>query len=151
MSVNVGRGRQIAISRRGRPVITAIGKSAVSGAGSRCEGSTSPAMSKPIGVFMAARAAIYAYASEDTTWWATMLGSERRPGAFGENLTTIGGDVSGAVIGERSQIGSSQGSSAATGRPSWRPRSSAPDWSRRYASAPLDAGGSLSAQSPTIH
>jgi MOSC domain-containing protein YiiM len=52
--------------------------------------------------------AIYAYASEDTAWWATVLGSELGAGAFGENLTTIGVDVSGAVIGERWQIGSSE-------------------------------------------
>ena len=79
-----------------------------------------------------------------------MPGSELRPGACGENLTTIGGDVSGAVISERSQIGSSQGSPAATGRPTWRPRPSA-ELRRRLASAPFDAGGSLTMQSPTVH
>jgi MOSC domain-containing protein YiiM len=108
VSVNVGRGRQIAISRRGRPVISAIGKSAVAGrvavrgvnlAGDeQADGRVHGGPDK----------AIYAYASEDTAWWATVLGCELRPGAFGENLTTIGVDVSGAVIGERWQIGSTE-------------------------------------------
>lgn len=108
VSVNVGRGRQIAVSRRGRPVISAIGKSTVAGrvavrgvnlAGDeQADGRVHGGPDK----------AIYAYASEDTAWWATVLGSELRPGAFGENLTTIGVDVSGAVIGERWQIGSTE-------------------------------------------
>ncbi len=52
--------------------------------------------------------AVYAYASEDSAWWATVLGFEVAPGAFGENLTTAGVDVSGAVIGERWRIGSTE-------------------------------------------
>jgi MOSC domain-containing protein YiiM len=50
--------------------------------------------------------AVYAYASEDTAWWAEQLGrDDLGPGAFGENLTTAGVDVSGAVLGERWEIG----------------------------------------------
>jgi MOSC domain-containing protein YiiM len=49
--------------------------------------------------------AIYAYAAEDRAWWAAELGREIAAGAFGENLTTEGVDVTGAVIGERWQIG----------------------------------------------
>ena len=49
--------------------------------------------------------AIYAYAAEDRAWWAAELGREIAAGAFGENLTTAGLDVTGAVIGERWQIG----------------------------------------------
>ncbi len=49
--------------------------------------------------------AIYAYAAEDRAWWAAELGREIAAGAFGENLTTEGLDVTGAVIGERWQIG----------------------------------------------
>jgi MOSC domain-containing protein YiiM len=45
------------------------------------------------------------YASEDSLWWATRLAREVRPGAFGENLTVEGIDVSGAVIGERWRVG----------------------------------------------
>jgi MOSC domain-containing protein YiiM len=50
--------------------------------------------------------AVYAYAAEDAAWWAGELGRAVEPGAFGENLTTEGVDVSGAVIGERWRIGS---------------------------------------------
>src|SRR3982751_3259146 len=49
--------------------------------------------------------AVYAYAREDEDWWAQQLGRELPPGMFGENLTTEGVDVSGAVIGERWRIG----------------------------------------------
>ena len=49
--------------------------------------------------------AVYAYALEDLRWWATELGRAVPPGSFGENLTTYGLDVTGAVIGERWQVG----------------------------------------------
>ncbi|MDG4827618.1 MOSC domain-containing protein [Asanoa sp. WMMD1127] len=49
--------------------------------------------------------AVYAYAVEDARWWATELGRPLGAGAFGENLTTSGVDVTGAVIGERWAIG----------------------------------------------
>ena len=49
--------------------------------------------------------ALYAYAAEDRAWWAAELGRELAAGVFGENLTTEGLDVTGAVIGERWQIG----------------------------------------------
>jgi MOSC domain-containing protein YiiM len=44
--------------------------------------------------------AVYAYAREDLDWWAGQLGRELRDGMFGENVTTQGLDVTGAVIGE---------------------------------------------------
>jgi MOSC domain-containing protein YiiM len=50
--------------------------------------------------------AVYAYAREDLDWWAAELGRPLRPGQFGENLTTAGVDVTGAVIGERWRVGS---------------------------------------------
>lgn len=49
--------------------------------------------------------AVYAYAREDLDAWSRALSRELRPGAFGENLTTDGLDVSGALIGERWRIG----------------------------------------------
>lgn len=49
--------------------------------------------------------AVYAYAREDAAWWARELGRELTPGVFGENLSTEGVDVTGAVIGERWSIG----------------------------------------------
>ena len=50
--------------------------------------------------------AVYAYAREDAAWWERELARELVPGAFGENLTTAGLDVTGAVIGERWAVGS---------------------------------------------
>jgi MOSC domain-containing protein YiiM len=50
--------------------------------------------------------AVYAYAVEDLRWWADDLGRDLPPGTFGENLTTEGLDVTGAVIGERWRLGS---------------------------------------------
>jgi len=50
--------------------------------------------------------AVYAYAREDAQWWEDELGREIGPGAFGENITTVGVDVTGAVIGERWGVGS---------------------------------------------
>lgn len=50
--------------------------------------------------------AAYAYAREDAAWWASELGRDVPPGSFGENLSTSGLDVTGAVIGERWTIGS---------------------------------------------
>ncbi|WP_435118382.1 MOSC domain-containing protein [Amycolatopsis thermoflava] len=51
--------------------------------------------------------AVYAYAREDLDVWAAELGRELPPGVFGENLTTTGVDVTGALIGERWRVGSS--------------------------------------------
>ncbi|MGW5846878.1 MOSC domain-containing protein [Streptomyces sp. NPDC055254] len=49
--------------------------------------------------------AVYAYAREDLDLWERELGRELPAGLFGENLTTRGVDVSGAVLGERWRIG----------------------------------------------
>jgi MOSC domain-containing protein YiiM len=50
--------------------------------------------------------AVYAYAREDLDDWEAELGRPLQNGVFGENLTTSGLDVSGALIGERWRIGS---------------------------------------------
>jgi MOSC domain-containing protein YiiM len=50
--------------------------------------------------------AVYAYALEDLDYWAGLLDRELRPGQFGENLSTRGLDVTGALIGETWRIGS---------------------------------------------
>jgi MOSC domain-containing protein YiiM len=51
--------------------------------------------------------AVYAYAVEDYSWWAsTSFDSAFGPGTFGENLTTEGLDLTHALIGERWQVGS---------------------------------------------
>lgn len=53
--------------------------------------------------------AVYAYASEDLAWWQEELGAELQrelgPGSVGENLTTTGLDVTGAVIGSHWRVG----------------------------------------------
>ncbi len=49
--------------------------------------------------------AVYAYATEDQAWWAAELGRDLAPGSFGQNLDTEGLDVTGAVVGERWQVG----------------------------------------------
>ncbi|MEP6851836.1 MAG: MOSC domain-containing protein [bacterium] len=52
--------------------------------------------------------AAYAYAGEDAAWWARELDRPAPSGAFGENFTTDGLDVTNAVIGEVWQIGSAR-------------------------------------------
>jgi MOSC domain-containing protein YiiM len=103
-SVNVGRPRPVGL-RRGRTVRSAIAKAAVDGRvavrGVNVEGDDQADRR----VHGGPDKAVYAYAAEDTAWWEAELGRELGPGAFGENLTVAGVDVSGAVIGERWRIG----------------------------------------------
>lgn len=49
--------------------------------------------------------AVYAYQREDLDRWESELDRELAPGTFGENLTTVGLDLAGAVIGERWRVG----------------------------------------------
>ncbi|MFI7575311.1 MOSC domain-containing protein [Micromonospora sp. NPDC049497] len=49
--------------------------------------------------------AVYAYAREDYDWWEAHLDRVLPGGVFGENLTTAGVDVNGAVIGETWLVG----------------------------------------------
>ncbi|EFL39637.1 MOSC domain-containing protein [Streptomyces griseoflavus] len=49
--------------------------------------------------------AVYAVAREDLDEWERTLGRPLANGSFGENLTTEGIDVSGALIGERWAVG----------------------------------------------
>jgi len=49
--------------------------------------------------------AVYAYAREDYDWWEEHLDRTLTGGIFGENLTTSGVDVNGALVGERWGIG----------------------------------------------
>ena len=107
LSVNVGRPRQVSV-RRGRPVMSAIGKAPVSGrvrvAGVNVDGDDQADRT----VHGGPDKAVYAYAREDELWWAARLARDVVPGMFGENLTVEGVDVSGAVIGERWTIGTVQ-------------------------------------------
>lgn len=49
--------------------------------------------------------AVYVFAREELDRWERELGRPLPNGSFGENLTTSGLDVSGALIGERWRIG----------------------------------------------
>ena len=49
--------------------------------------------------------AVYAYSMEDYRWWSDQLGVELGAGTFGENITTEGLDLTGALIGERWKLG----------------------------------------------
>jgi MOSC domain-containing protein YiiM len=104
VSVNVGTPRPISV-RRGRPMMSAIGKLPVEGP-VRVEGVNLAGDDQADRrVHGGPDKAVYAYAREDSDWWAEQLGREIVDGMFGENLTTEGVDVSGAVVGERWRVG----------------------------------------------
>ena len=48
---------------------------------------------------------VYAFASEDRAFFERTLDRELPPGSFGENLATVGLDVTGAKPGERWRVG----------------------------------------------
>jgi MOSC domain-containing protein YiiM len=104
ISVNTGRGRQAryagrmgrtAIDKRPRSGPVTIGRLGADGddqVDKRQHGGPEKA--------------VYAYAREDLDWWAGQLGLKLRDGVFGENITSAGLDISGAVIGETWRLGS---------------------------------------------
>ncbi|MFE9748355.1 MOSC domain-containing protein [Saccharothrix saharensis] len=49
--------------------------------------------------------AVYAYSREDLDFWQGELERDLPSGVFGENLTTVAVDVTGAEIGERWRVG----------------------------------------------
>jgi MOSC domain-containing protein YiiM len=104
VSVNVGTPQPVGL-RRGRTVLSAIAKAPVDGR-VRVEGvNVAGDDQADRRVHGGPDKAVYAYAAEDTAWWEAELGRALGPGAFGENLTVAGVDVSGAVVGERWRIG----------------------------------------------
>lgn len=81
--------------------------------------------------------AVYAYAREDLDWWVERLGRELRDGQFGENITTAGLDITGALIGETWRLGSAMVQITSPRIPcvtfqSWMGE---PRWVRRFAAA----------------
>jgi MOSC domain-containing protein YiiM len=64
--------------------------------------------------------AVYAYAIEDIRFWEEKLGRAIALSAFGENLTTVGLELSAAVIGERWQIGSALFEVSQPRSPCWK-------------------------------
>lgn len=104
VSLNVGGARTLDF--RGLQVATAIWKAPVAGpvraSGVNLTGDDQADRS----VHGGHDKAIYAYAQEDLAWWSAELGRAVEPGTFGENLTTSGIDVTGAVVGEHWAVGS---------------------------------------------
>ncbi len=102
-SVNVGRPREVATGRR--TVSTAIWKTPVAGRvavrGVNLDGDDQADRQLHGGPDKA----VYAYGADEIRQWEAELGRPLGPGAFGENLTIEGLDVSGALIGERWRIG----------------------------------------------
>jgi MOSC domain-containing protein YiiM len=103
VSVNVGRPRPVSTGRR--TVSTAIWKRPVEGRvavrGVNLDGDEQADRSLHGGPDKA----VYAYALEEIDTWEAELRRDLGPAPFGENLTTGGLDVSGALVGERWRIG----------------------------------------------
>jgi MOSC domain-containing protein YiiM len=104
LAVNVGHPRDIDLGKR--TISTAIYKVPVAGRvavrGVNLEGDDQADRKLHGGPDKA----VYAYGWNDTLAWNEELDRDLRPGAFGENLTVGGLDVSGALIGERWAVGS---------------------------------------------
>ncbi|HEY2703691.1 MAG TPA: MOSC domain-containing protein [Candidatus Dormibacteraeota bacterium] len=104
VSVNVGTVAPLTAGRR--TVESGIVKAPVTGR-VRAEGvNLAGDRQADLSVHGGADKAVYAYAIEDHRWWGEGLGRALGPGTFGENLTVSGLEVSGAVVGERWEVGS---------------------------------------------
>ena len=103
VSVHVGRPHMLDVGRR--QVASAIWKEPVHGRvgvrGENVEGDDQADRS----VHGGPDKAVYAYADEEVSAWERELGRSLGEAAFGQNLTTRGVPVSGAVIGELWQVG----------------------------------------------
>src|SRR4051794_27311437 len=107
VSVNVGQPRQVAV-RRGRALMSAIWKAPVEGRVRVADHQVDGDRQADLRVHGGPDKAVLAYAAEDTTWWEAQLDRALEPGAFGENLTVEGIDVTDARIGERWRIGTTE-------------------------------------------
>ncbi|MEU9921081.1 MOSC domain-containing protein [Streptomyces griseoluteus] len=79
--------------------------------------------------------AVYAFAREDLDDWERELGRSLSNGFFGENLTTEGLDVSGALIGERWRIGAGVVLEVTSGRipcRTFQGHMAEPGWVKRF-------------------
>jgi MOSC domain-containing protein YiiM len=81
--------------------------------------------------------AIYAYAIEDYRWWQKELGRPLEHAEFGENLTTVGIDVTGALVGDRWRVGNALLEVSEPRVPCWRlgVRMDDPTFARRFTEA----------------
>src|SRR5262249_7615382 len=118
LSVNVGLPREFEYN--GRRARSAIWKSPVAGRvtarGVNLAGGAQ-AERRPHG---GPAQAVYAYAVEDLGWWAQEIGRPLQYGELGENLTTEGIDVNGALVGERWAIGTTVLEISEPRVPCWR-------------------------------
>jgi MOSC domain-containing protein YiiM len=118
LSVAVGRPRDF--DYHGRPAKSAIWKTPVSGRvaarGVNLEGDDQADR----GAHGGPDKALYAYAVEDARWWEERLGHALEPAEFGQNLTTEGVDVNGALVGEHWAIGSAVFEVSEPRVPCWR-------------------------------
>lgn len=118
VSVNVGRPREV--EYRGRRVKSSIWKSPVSGCvevrGVNLDGDDQADRE----VHGGPDKAVYAYALEDARFWEDELGRPLEPGAFGENLTTSGIDLSRSLIGDRWQMGTATLQVSQPRSPCWK-------------------------------
>ena len=79
--------------------------------------------------------AVYAYAREDYDWWQEQLGRTLPGGLFGDNLTTAGVDVNGAIVGARWRIGADLVLAPTFGRipcATFQAKMAEPHWVRRF-------------------
>ncbi len=118
LSVNVGGIREFEFN--GRVAVSAIWKAPVRGRvtvrGVNLEGDDQADRAAHGGPDKA----VYAYAIEDLVWWKKELGRPLENGELGENLTTEGIDVNGALVGERWGIGSTVLEVSEPRIPCWR-------------------------------
>lgn len=118
VSVNVGMTREFDF--QGHPARSAIWKAPVPGRvaarGVNLEGDDQADRKAHGGPDKA----VYAYAAEDARWWEQEIGRPFSYGEFGENLTTEGIDASGALVGERWQIGTTLLEVSQPRIPCWR-------------------------------
>lgn len=109
-SLNVGRSEPNPVKRS---VPTGIGKRPVDEVSVRAPGPKRGGLgSGLVGDFVGDQRhhggdhqAVYAYAREELDAWQDRLSRALPDGMFGENLTTVGLDVDGALVGERWRVG----------------------------------------------
>lgn len=135
LSVNVGGAREF--EYHGRPARSAIWKAPVSGRvavrGVNLAGDDQADREGHGGPDKA----VYAYAVEDARWWEKEIGRPFAHAEFGENLTTEGLDVNGALVGERWAIGTTVLEVSEPRVPCWRlgVRMNDPTFLRRFTQA----------------
>ena len=103
VSVHVGRPRALPSGRSS--VMSAIFKHPVEGRVAVRGANLAGDEQADLSVHGGPDKAVYAYAIEEVLAWQGELGRDLGEAAFGQNLTTQGVDVSGAVIGERWRVG----------------------------------------------